>query len=69
MLCPVAHSDTDRTSFLWVSGLRLAVPGDVVYNEAEFVSCGIADEGAEGEVVGGDWEGEVVWASVCGGGA
>ena len=31
---PAGHSDTDGTSFLWVPGLKLAVTGDVVYNEA-----------------------------------
>ena len=31
---PVGHSDTDNSTFLWVSDLKLGVAGDVVYNGA-----------------------------------
>lgn len=31
---PAGHSDTDDSSFLWVPDLKLAVAGDIVYNNA-----------------------------------
>ncbi|KAL6720926.1 hypothetical protein ACLMJK_000025 [Lecanora helva] len=31
---PVAHSDTNASSFLWVPELKMAITGDIVYNNA-----------------------------------